>query len=140
VVRHLRYEAPDNNWQNAKCRVVGVIDGFDPFFVKENTEAEQEALDFCNGKQDGKVCPDRHECLLFALTNNEKEGVWGGVGETDRKALRKRWPLRKGTREEGRTVWQPRREWRWYRKGTPAKWYPPEVLTREDDDPDPEDD
>ena len=136
MVRHLRYEAPDNKWQHAKCLVIGVIESFDPFFVKENTPEERTALAFCNGnkKAGDKKCPIRNECLLFALTNNEKEGVWGGVGETDRKALRKRWPLRKGTREEGRTVWQPRREWKWYRKGTPASWFPPEVLEQEDDD------
>jgi hypothetical protein len=139
VVRHLRYEAPDNRWEHAKCFIIGMLDGYDPYFVKENTEEEKAALDFCNGKQDGEKCPVRHECLLFALTNNEKEGVWGGVGETDRKALRRRWPLRKGTREEGRTTWQPRKEWKWYRKGTPAKWYPPEELKKPEDD-DPEDD
>lgn len=66
---------------------------------------QEEAKDFCNGATDGNVCPIRQKCLVFALTNNHREGVWGGMSELGRKALRKRWPLR------GRT---PREEWRWY--------------------------
>jgi hypothetical protein len=98
VVLRLRVPAP-GNWQHAKClgSVADLV--YDPFF-----EDMDEALDFCNGESDGRVCPIREECLVFALTNNLKEGVWGGTSEICRRALRKRWPLR------GR---EPRPEWHW---------------------------
>lgn len=98
MVLRLRIEPPDM-WQDAKCQIVGVTADYDPFF-----DDMDEAMVFCNGEADGVVCPIRERCLVFALTNNLKEGVWGGCSELTRRALRKRWPLQ--TRE-------PRPEWRW---------------------------
>ena len=98
MVLRLRVPAP-GNWQDAKCLGVCANTEYDPFF-----EDMTEALDFCNGEADGRVCPIREDCLIFALTNNLKEGVWGGASELTRGALRKRWPLR------GR---EPRPEWHW---------------------------
>lgn len=97
MVVHLRIDAPD--WRKAKCRGTVADNEYDPFF-----HDMPEALDFCNGAADGQVCPIRHECMLFALTNNERFGVWGGTSELTRRALRKRWPLR------GK---EPRPEWHW---------------------------
>jgi len=101
VVLRLRYPAPDD-WQDAKCQDYVNNTGDDPFF-SDDPEVSQRAVDFCNGTKDGNICPIRHECLLFALTNNEKFGVWGGTNEITRKAIRKRYPLK------GR---EPRPEWR----------------------------
>jgi hypothetical protein len=101
VVLKPRYNAP-GNWEKAKCRKMRVTRDYDPFFDEEDNT---NALDFCNGDADGVICPIRNECLLFALTNNCKEGVWGGSSEITRKALRKRWPLKRGK--------EPRPEWKW---------------------------
>ena len=35
-------------------------------------------------------CPVREECLDHALTQNETEGVWGGLTAKERKALKRR--------------------------------------------------
>jgi hypothetical protein len=98
VVLKPRVGAP-GDWAVIKCE--GMLAGmdYDPFF-----DDMDEAVDFCNGAWDGRVCPIRHACLIFALTNNQKEGVWGGTTELTRRAIRKRWPLK------GR---EPRPEWEW---------------------------
>lgn len=103
MVLKLRYPAP-NGWARAKCYDYYLTHTDDPFFSEEESE-KQEALDFCNGVADGITCPVRNECLLFALTNNEKEGVWGGTSEITRKAIRKKYPPLKGGK--------PRDEWTW---------------------------
>lgn len=36
-----------------------------------------------------KVCPVSAECLEFALINNEKFGIWGGVSPSKRKLMRR---------------------------------------------------
>jgi hypothetical protein len=100
MVLKLRYAAP-GNWEKAKCSWIKVTGDYDPFFEDDYTDA----LDFCNGEADGTPCPIRHECLMYALTNNERHGVWGGCSELTRKAMRKRWPLNRRK--------DPRREWRW---------------------------
>jgi transcription factor WhiB len=101
MVLRLRYKAPDN-WVNAKCLMFRVTRDADPFFDEEDPT---DALEFCNGTADGVICPIRHECLMFSLTNNCKEGVWGGTSELTRKAIRKKWPLQRGK--------VPRPEWQW---------------------------
>ena len=85
---------------------------------------QEEAKDFCNGTVDNVVCPIRENCLIFALTNNHREGVWGGMSELARKALRKRWPLR------GRV---PRDEWHWMSEEDALADVDVDALRREDD-------
>lgn len=122
MVLHLRMPAP-GNWERAKC--AGTVkrhnstEVYDPFFDL----SEDDAIEFCN---EHDQCPIRDECLLFALTNNEKSGVWGGMGELDRKALRKRWPLT----QRGRNT-EPRPEWRWHPQGEPSSWFDTDLLRRE---------
>jgi WhiB family redox-sensing transcriptional regulator len=36
-------------------------------------------------------CPVRVECLEFALETNQEAGVWGGLAEDERRAVRKDW-------------------------------------------------
>lgn len=124
MVLHLRVPAP-GNWEHAKCRGVCADSAYDPFF--EDTD---EALDFCNGESDGRVCPIREECLLFALTNNEKCGIWGGTSEICRRAIRKRWPL------HGR---EPRPEWTWMTEADAIKGLTWQDLLTDDEDDDDED-
>ena len=120
MVLRLRTCAP-GNWEHAKCLGVCATSEYDPFF-----EDQPEALDYCNGDSDGKPCQIRNDCLLFALTNNLKEGVWGGCSELTRRAMRRRWPL------QGR---EPRPEWRWMTQQDAVNG-----LTDLDDDDDDEDD
>ncbi|MEV6315757.1 WhiB family transcriptional regulator [Streptomyces sp. NPDC051776] len=35
-------------------------------------------------------CPVQQECLEWALENNQDSGVWGGMDEMERRALRRR--------------------------------------------------
>ena len=102
---------PPGNWANAKClgRVKRTEDGKveDPFFEEDDFN---EAVDFCNGEADGEVCEIRHDCLIFALTNNERMGVWGGMSVQDRKAVRKIWPWQGGKEPHPRWKWMPKGE------------------------------
>ncbi|MEW2178777.1 WhiB family transcriptional regulator [Streptomyces sp. NPDC005406] len=44
----------------------------------------EEAKTVCQG------CPVRQECLRWALENGQDAGVWGGLDETERRALKRR--------------------------------------------------
>ncbi|MFJ3142051.1 WhiB family transcriptional regulator [Streptomyces halstedii] len=44
----------------------------------------EEAKAVCRG------CPVRQQCLDWALENNQDTGVWGGLGETERRTLKRR--------------------------------------------------
>jgi len=86
-----------------------VSSSYDPFFSEEEEEI-QDAVDFCNGTADGVVCPVREQCLLFALTNNEKYGVWGGTTEITRKAIRKKFPPKRGNETRDEWTWMEEKE------------------------------
>ena len=62
--------------QRAACR------GVDPdvFYPVSDEEAE-EAKAVC------RVCPVRESCLEYALANRERDGVWGGATERERRRL-----------------------------------------------------
>jgi WhiB family redox-sensing transcriptional regulator len=47
------------------------------------------------------ACPVRVECLDFALSINERQGIWGGTSENERRVLRRQWT---GTRRRHRTT------------------------------------
>ncbi|MGY3684394.1 hypothetical protein ACVWXU_008017 [Streptomyces sp. TE33382] len=44
-------------------------------------------------------CPVREPCLRWALENGQDSGVWGGLGEDERRALKRR--ARRRARENG---------------------------------------
>lgn len=67
----------------------------DPWF-----DDHDEAIQVCNGDVDGRVCPLREQCLLFALVNNEFNGIWGGTYEHDRIRIRR-------TRPRDEWTWEP---------------------------------
>ena len=62
--------------QRAACR------GVDPdvFYPISDEEAE-EAKSIC------RVCPVREACLEYALANRERDGVWGGATERERRRM-----------------------------------------------------
>ncbi|MEU2426992.1 WhiB family transcriptional regulator [Streptomyces sp. NPDC007851] len=47
-------------------------------------EQAEEAKSYC------RRCPVTAECLRFALNNDEPSGVWGGLTEKERRALKRR--------------------------------------------------
>jgi WhiB family transcriptional regulator, redox-sensing transcriptional regulator len=47
---------------------------------------EQQAKDVCS------ACPSRVSCRRYALDNGIDDGVWGGLGELERRWLRRQVP------------------------------------------------
>lgn len=74
--------APDarldvNWWASAACATVGG----DLWFPKVGAPADDAKL-VCRG------CPVRVECLEYAVSRPELEGVWGGASYRERRDLR----------------------------------------------------
>jgi WhiB family transcriptional regulator, redox-sensing transcriptional regulator len=64
--------------QHAACR------GVDPeVFYPVNEDEADVAKAICN------VCSVRQTCLEYALTNREREGVWGGATERERRRIQR---------------------------------------------------
>jgi WhiB family transcriptional regulator, redox-sensing transcriptional regulator len=62
--------------QRAACR------GIDPeVFYPTSDEEADEAKRIC------AQCPVREPCLEYALAHREREGVWGGATERERRRL-----------------------------------------------------
>jgi WhiB family redox-sensing transcriptional regulator len=53
----------------------------------------EEAKEVCRG------CPVRRQCLEWAMENGQDSGVWGGLGEAERRALKRR--TRRRAQESG---------------------------------------
>jgi WhiB family redox-sensing transcriptional regulator len=72
----------NNSWrQFARCR------GVDPevfYPVSDEEEAAEEAKAIC------ALCPVRQPCLEFALATREKNGIWGGLTERERRRVLRR--------------------------------------------------
>ncbi len=49
------------------------------------------------------ACPVRQQCLDYAITNRIGHGIWGGLTERERRALRSRW-VRTSRRERDRAI------------------------------------
>jgi len=52
-------------------------------FFPEKGGSTREAKKVCNG------CEVRAECLDYALANDERFGIWGGLSERERRRLKK---------------------------------------------------
>ena len=62
--------------QRAACR------GVDPdVFYPTTDEEADEAKSICG------VCPVREACLEYALVSRERDGVWGGATERERRRI-----------------------------------------------------
>ena len=111
MVIRTRMPIPDG-WRGARCRNLVTTYHNDPVYDKEQ---QADMVEFCNHPD---PCAIRHSCLLFALINNCTEGVWGGMSPEDRRAMRKKYPLELGLRnEQGSLIYRARPEWRWLRPG-----------------------
>lgn len=51
--------------------------------ASKREEREERAKDIC------RRCPVINECLLHALENGERDGIWGGKNEDERKEMTK---------------------------------------------------
>jgi hypothetical protein len=69
----------------------------DPWF-----QGSKEAMQICNGTTGGPVCPVRNRCLMRAMVNNERHGVWGGLQHHDRKRIKDENP-----NDPEKWTWQP---------------------------------
>jgi len=62
--------------QRAACK------GVDPdIFYPTSDEEAEEAKAIC------ALCPVREACLEYALANRERDGVWGGATERERRRM-----------------------------------------------------
>ena len=52
-------------------------------FFPEKGGSTREAKRICT------TCPVRAECLEYALANDERFGIWGGLSERERRRLKK---------------------------------------------------
>ncbi|MFF9813298.1 WhiB family transcriptional regulator [Streptomyces sp. NPDC014006] len=75
-------DMPDLAWQEeALCAQTG-----GDFFFPEPGSSVREAKQIC------ALCPIRSACLDHALEHDERFGVWGGLSEKERQALRRTAP------------------------------------------------
>lgn len=77
-------QAPDREpWMDgALCAQMG---DFDVFFPPKG-HPSREAKDICSR------CDVISECALYALTNTELQGIWGGLSDRDRIRMRRDGP------------------------------------------------
>lgn len=69
----------DRSWMlDAKC-----LDADPEAFFPEKGGSTREAKRICN------ACPVQDECLEWALDNEERFGIWGGMSERERRRLRR---------------------------------------------------
>lgn len=75
----------DARWQDkASCKGMDPILFFGPEYaetVKEKRDREDAAKEVCH------TCPVNKDCLEYALDAREAYGIWGGMTESERKAL-----------------------------------------------------
>lgn len=60
--------------------------------VYKTTASQAKAV--CNGKDGRPACPVKQECLMHALEQDERYGIWGGLSHRERNAM-----LRKEARD-----------------------------------------
>ena len=76
----LEGDGEDPGWQER-----GLCAQTDPeAFFPEKGGSTREAKKVC------LTCDVRQECLEYALSNDERFGIWGGLSERERRKLKKR--------------------------------------------------
>jgi len=72
-------DAEERDWKRR-----GLCAQTDPdSFFPEKGGSTREAKRICSG------CEVRAECLVFAMDNDERFGIWGGLSERERRRLRR---------------------------------------------------
>jgi WhiB family redox-sensing transcriptional regulator len=64
--------------------------GADPELFFPIGESGPAVLQIAQAKQVCTGCPVRQHCLEWAISTNQNAGVWGGLSEGERQALRRR--------------------------------------------------
>jgi WhiB family redox-sensing transcriptional regulator len=94
--RHRTLAAPARfaaRWRElAACRGTGL-----EVFFPSRGESAAPARQVC------AACPVRQPCLDYAITNRITYGIWGGLTERERRALRSGW-VRASRRERDRAI------------------------------------
>lgn len=67
---------------NMSWRTKAACHGLDPQIFYPETDDEAEAA-----KEVCDLCPVRGACLEYALARREKEGLWGGCTERERRRI-----------------------------------------------------
>ena len=78
--------------QQAACRGIDL-----EVFFPERGESAEPARQVC------AACPVRRPCLDYAIINRITHGIWGGLTERERRALRSGW-VRASRRERDRAI------------------------------------
>jgi WhiB family transcriptional regulator, redox-sensing transcriptional regulator len=82
----------------ARWRELAACRGTDlEVFFPERGESAEPARRIC------AACPVRQACLDYAITNRIVHGIWGGLTERERRALRSGW-VRASRRERDRAI------------------------------------
>jgi WhiB family redox-sensing transcriptional regulator len=82
----------------ARWRELAACHGADlNLFFPERGESAEPARQVC------AACPVRQPCLDYAITNRIAHGIWGGLTERERRALRSRW-VRASRRDRDRAI------------------------------------
>ncbi|MCA1692118.1 MAG: WhiB family transcriptional regulator [Actinobacteria bacterium] len=91
------FDWDNESWRDeAACRHTDA----DLFFPVGTTGAAIGQIEAA--KEVCRSCPVQRACLQFALETNEEAGIWGGLGEDERRKLRAVW--RMGRRTPMRSV------------------------------------
>lgn len=83
----MQIDMPAGWVRDARCAQIGDPDLFFPEEGNRNTDAKA----VCNGRPDKGIppCPVREQCRQWALERPELYGVWGGLGDFDRRKIRR---------------------------------------------------
>ncbi len=75
----LAFDADDRAWMlEATC-----LDADPEAFFPEKGGSTREAKRICG------ACPVRSDCLDYALTHEERFGIWGGLSERERRRAKR---------------------------------------------------
>lgn len=80
------------NWRlRANCLDQNTEGFYPPRDKDKYRTVADSAKKICYSGADGSTpCPVRQECLNFALTHDEKYGIWGGLSHRERNAMVRR--------------------------------------------------
>ncbi|MEY3019155.1 MAG: putative transcriptional regulator, WhiB family [Actinomycetota bacterium] len=75
----LGFDEQERAWMiDARC-----LDADPEAFFPEKGGSTREAKRICS------ACPVRDECLEYALANDERFGIWGGLSERERRRVKR---------------------------------------------------